>query len=95
MSENEDIHALFLIIYVFCCSSAQLLEPFRLNHDIQLLSGGNILSGGSGIGDLDRAPGAPTPMMHSNVVIGPNTELEDPPGLYEKVGRLFIVQRLH
>lgn len=68
-------------------SSAQLLEPFRLSHDIQLISGGTgILSSGTGVGDLDRAPGAPTTgMIQTNLVMGPTTELEDPPGLYEKV----------
>ena len=34
---------------------------------------------------MDRAPGAPTTMMHHNIMMGSNTELEDPPGLYEKV----------
>lgn len=71
----------------FILSSAQLLEPFRLNHDIQLISsGGGILSGSAGVPDLDRAPGAPaTGMIPANLVVGPTTELEDPPGLYEKV----------
>ena len=39
-------------------------------------------AGGAG-GDLDRAPGGPSSMVHG--VMGPTTELEDPPGLYEKV----------
>lgn len=68
-------------------SSAQLLEPFRLNHDIQLISGGaGILSSSAGVPDLDRAPGAPaTGIVPGNLAVGPTTELEDPPGLYEKV----------
>ena len=76
-----------LICLIFILSSAQLLEPFRLNHDIQLISsGGGILSGSAGVPDLDRAPGAPaTGMIPANLVVGPTTELEDPPGLYEKV----------
>lgn len=71
----------------FLHSSAQLLEPFRIHHDIQLLSGSAMMPGGGGIGELDRAPGAPTSMMHQNLVLRSTTELEDPPGLYEKVGR--------
>ncbi len=63
------------------------MEPFRISHDIQLISGGtNILSGSGSVGDLDRAPGAPTTgMIQTNLVMGPTTEMEDPPGLYEKV----------
>ena len=66
-------------------SSAQLLEPFRVNHDIQLLTGSTMIpgvGGVGGIGELDRAPGAPTPMMH---MMGASADLEDPPGLFEKV----------
>lgn len=72
-------------------SSGQLLEPFRLNHDIQLIPGGaGILSTSTGV-DLDRAPGAPTTgMIPANLVVGPTTELEDPPGLYEKVLQLHV-----
>lgn len=71
-------------------SSAQLLEPFRLSHDIQLVSGGaGILSGSAGVADLDRAPGAPaTGIVPGTLAVGPTTELEDPPGLYEKVRAL-------
>lgn len=44
------------------------------------------MSAGAGVGDLDRAPGAPTAgMMQSNLTVGATTDLEDPPGLYEKV----------
>ena len=69
-------------------SSAQLLEPFRLNHDIQLVPGGaGILSSGVGVPDLPMGPGAAstTPTISGNLAVGPTTELEDPPGLYEKV----------
>ena len=85
---------MLVLLTLDMCSSAQLLEPFRLNHDIQLVSGGSgILSGSAGIGDLDRAPGAPTSgMMQTNLVMGPTTELEDPPGLYEKVIIIPITQ---
>ena len=63
-------------------SSAQLLEPFRLSHDIQLgLGGAGILSSSAGMPDLERAPG----IIPGNLAVGPTTELEDPPGLYEKV----------
>ncbi len=57
-----------------------------MNHDIQLIPGGaGILSTSTGV-DLDRAPGAPTTgMIPANLVVGATTELEDPPGLYEKV----------
>ena len=41
-----------------------------------------MVPGVGGIGELDRAPGAPTPMMH---MMGASTDLEDPPGLFEKV----------
>ena len=48
-----------------------------------------VISGSSGpMSELDRAPGAPTTTsMHQGLVMGPTTELEDPPGLYEKVRR--------
>lgn len=82
-----------IILYwvVLVRSSAQLLEPFRLNHDIQLISGGaGILSGSAGVADLDRAPGAPaTGIVPGTLAVGPTTELEDPPGLYEKVGEML------
>lgn len=68
-------------------SSAQLLEPFRINHDIQLMSSGGIIvgQGGSGFGGLDSAFGASS-VPHPNVAAtGHTSELEDPPGLYEKV----------
>ena len=39
--------------------------------------------------ELDLAPGAPTSIMHQNVMVGGNTELEDPPGLYERVEYLL------
>ena len=77
-------------VCVWTYSSAQLLEPFRHSHDIQLISGGTgIMSGGVGVGDLDRAPGAPTAgMMQSNLSVGTTIDLEDPPGLYEKVATI-------
>lgn len=56
-----------------------------MNHDIQLLTGSTMIpgvGGVGGIGELDRAPGAPTPMMH---IMGASADLEDPPGLFEKV----------
>ena len=60
-----------------------------MNHDIQLISGGGggILSSSAGVGDLDRAPGAPTAatVIPANMHVGATTELEDPPGLFEKV----------
>ena len=60
-----------------------MLEPFRVGHEIQVISGGTgIISSGVGVGDLDRAPGAPTAGM---MPVGPTNDLEDPPGLYEKV----------
>ena len=63
-------------------SSAQLLEPFKLEHGIG--SVGGALSGSATIPDLERTPGGAASMMAQGV-LGPNTELEDPPGLYEKV----------
>ena len=57
-------------------STAQLLEPFCREHGISMPAA---LSG-----ELDRAPGGHPSMMHQNV--GSLTHnLEDPPGLYEKV----------
>ena len=64
-------------------SSAQLLEPFKLEHGIGSV-GGALSSSAGAIPDLERAPGGATSMMAQGV-LGPNTELEDPPGLYEKV----------
>ena len=50
-------------------------------------SGGVISSSSGPMSELDRAPGAPTTTsMHQGLVMGPTTELEDPPGLYEKAG---------
>ena len=74
-------------------SSAQLLEPFRINHDIQLMSsgGGGIIvgPGGSGFGGtgLETAFGGGTSLPHPGVTTATvhTSELEDPPGLYEKV----------
>ncbi|XP_064398380.1 CCR4-NOT transcription complex subunit 1-like [Halichondria panicea] len=62
-------------------SSAQLLEPFRMNHEIQLQ-----------MGDLERAPGGPANVIgHSSAAVTPGatSDLEDPPGLYEKVEYLL------
>ena len=80
-------------MYVCAHSSAQLLEPFRHNHDIQLISGGTgIMSGSTAVGDLDRAPGAPTTgMMQSNLSVATTTDIEDPPGLYEKVEQQYHI----
>ena len=74
-------------------SSAQLLEPFRINHDIQLMSSGGsgivVGPGGSGFGGsgLETAFGGGASLPHQGVTTAtPHTsELEDPPGLYEKV----------
>lgn len=53
-----------------------------MSHDIQLgLGGAGILSSSAGMPDLERAPG----IIPANMAVGPTTELEDPPGLYEKV----------
>lgn len=50
------------------------------------------MSGSAGVGDLDRAPGAPTTgMLQSNLAVGATTDLEDPPGLYEKVHELVVI----
>jgi len=40
------------------------------------------------VGDLDRAPGAPTAGM---MPVGPTNDLEDPPGLYEKVRKDYDI----
>ena len=48
------------------------------------------MTAGVSVGDLDRAPGAPTAGM-----MGPTNDLEDPPGLYEKVHFLFHVPSLN
>ena len=53
-----------------------------MEHGIGTVSGA--LSGSSAMPELERAPGA-TPSIMTQGVLGPNTELEDPPGLYEKV----------
>ena len=72
-------------------SSAQLLEPFYINHDIQLMSsGGGIIvgPGGSGLGGvgLETAFGGGGSIPHQGVAAetGHTSELEDPPGLYER-----------
>lgn len=91
---STSVHVLHMTVFdVYFHSSAQLLEPFRLNHEIQLISGGpggaGILSSSAGVPDLDGAPGASTPsIIPANIIVGPTTELEDPPGLYEKVQSL-------
>ena len=73
-------------------SSAQLLEPFRISHDIQLMSSGSgIIVGQSGSGfggaGLETAFGGGASLPHQGVTTatGHTSELEDPPGLYEKV----------
>ena len=84
---------MLLILSLSLSSSAQLLEPFRINHDIQLMSsgGGGIIvgPGGSGFGGagLETAFGGGGSMPHQGVTAatGHTSELEDPPGLYEKV----------
>ena len=48
-------------------------------------SGGTGLTVSGPMAELDRAPGAPTSMTTHGLMMGPTTELEDPPGLYEKV----------
>ena len=76
-----------------CCvpSSAQLLEPFRHSHIIQLISGGTkIISGSTAVGDFDRAPGATIAgMMQSDLSVATTTDIEYPPGLYEKVEQQY------
>ncbi len=65
-----------------------------MSHEIQLISdGAGILSSSAGVPDLDRAPGAPatTGIVPGNLAVGPTTELEDPPGLYEKVRFVFTI----
>lgn len=93
MHYNQYSCMLYETSFVCFLSSAQLLEPFRLNHDIQLISGGaGILTSSSSVGDLDRAPGAPTTgIMPSTLVVGATTEQEDPPGLYEKVSMFMLL----
>ncbi len=52
-----------------------------MNHEIQLQ-----------MGDLERAPGGPANVIgHSSAAVTPGatSDLEDPPGLYEKVGGQF------
>ena len=71
-------HHLYVTALTQCFSSAQLLEPFRMNHEIQL----------QGMGDLERAPGGPASLMsHTSATVTQTatSDLEDPPGLYEKV----------
>ena len=63
-------------------SSAQLLEPFKLEHGIGSVVGA--MPGSASIPELERAPGA-TPTLMTQGVLSATTELEDPPGLYEKV----------
>ena len=52
-------------------------------------SGGTGLTVSGPMAELDRAPGAPTSMTTHGLMMGPTTELEDPPGLYEKVQYSF------
>ncbi len=67
------------VISIVTCSTAQLLEPFCREYDIRV----------SGLGsDIDGRPSS----IHTNVVqhattptVSSGGELEDPPGLYEKV----------
>ena len=75
------------------CSSAQLLEQFRIEHGIRPPSfmsapgsGGGLgmLSGADAIGgELDKAPGGPTSILHHGLMM--QHDYDDPPGLYEKV----------
>ena len=65
-------------------SSAQLLEPFKLEHGIGAV--GRAMSGSGAMPELERVQGA-TPSIMTQGVLGATTELEDPPGLYEKVDR--------
>ena len=80
---SKNTYVVFSYVYVtsytpthLISSSAQLLEPFKLEHGIG--------SGAATIPELERTPGA-TPSIMAQGGLGPNTELEDPPGLYEKV----------
>ena len=63
-------------------SSAQLLEPFKLEHGIGAVGGA--IPGSGAMPELERVPGA-APSIMAQGVLGATTELEDPPGLYEKV----------
>lgn len=74
-------------------SSAQLLEQFRIEHGIRppsfMSAPGSansfgMLSGADGIGgELDKAPGGPTSVLHHGLMM--QHDYDDPPGLYEKV----------
>ena len=75
------------VISIVICSTAQLLEPFCREYDIRV----------SGLGsDIDGRPSS----IHTNAVqhattptVSSGGELEDPPGLYEKV--MFAVHVLY
>jgi len=62
------------------------------------MSGGGVPSSvggtGLGMGDLDRAPGAPANIMGHTAAVTPGatSDLEDPPGLYEKVRTVHIMR---
>ena len=58
-------------------STAQLLEPFCRDHDIQV----SLITS-----EMDRNPAVHPASMHSGTAVSTaGSELEDPPGLYEKV----------
>lgn len=62
-----------LTLHVY--STAQLLEPFCREHDIRVLGG-----------DLDRqTANHPGGILHQTTGMVITSDLEDPPGLYEKV----------
>ena len=79
-------------------SSAQLLEPFKLEHGIGAVGGA--ISGSGAMPELERVPGA-APSIMAQGVLGATTELEDPPGLYEKVSLtvhsycMYVCEWLH
>ncbi|XP_065914765.1 CCR4-NOT transcription complex subunit 1-like isoform X2 [Dysidea avara] len=74
-------------------SSAQLLEQFRIEHGIRPPSfmsaapgsGSSLgmLAAAEGMGELDKAPGGPTSVLHHGLMM--QHDYDDPPGLYEKV----------
>ena len=51
-------------------------------------SGGNLgMLAAEGMGELDKAPGGPTSVLHHGLMM--QHDYDDPPGLYEKVCGLY------
>ena len=72
-----------MYILLLTDSTAQLLEPFCRENDIRVSMLGS---------DIDRQSGMHSVMHHSTtgpMVSSTGGELEDPPGLYEKVHSVF------